>query len=131
MTVEILQIFTATGREMFVDDEVLSTMPVLKGLGEGNIQFFDLTGHFISYEDMKKEYVMRSLIPANPAALAREDKTDHLLGEGRPVITIWDNEKGECCSTVFRIDCGVPVVEIDRIGTGITGDWRCAGVQAP
>ena len=131
MTVDILQIFTATGREMFVDDGVLSTMSALKGLGEGNIQFFDLTGDFMSYEDMKKEYAKRSLIPANPVALAREDKTDQLLGEGRPVITIWDNEKGECCNAVFRIDCGVPVVEVDRIGTGITGNWRCAGVQVP
>ncbi|HXE98039.1 MAG TPA: hypothetical protein VN642_16665 [Dongiaceae bacterium] len=74
---------------------------------------------------------MRSLIPANPVALAREDKADNLLGEGGSVITIWDNEKGECCNAAFRIDCGVPVVEVDRIGTGITGSWRCAGVQAP
>ncbi|HXE98038.1 MAG TPA: hypothetical protein VN642_16660 [Dongiaceae bacterium] len=55
MTVDILQILTATGREMFVDDGVLPTMPALKGQGEGNIQFFDLTGDFISYEAMKKE----------------------------------------------------------------------------
>ncbi|HXE98042.1 MAG TPA: hypothetical protein VN642_16680 [Dongiaceae bacterium] len=59
MIVDIQQILAATGREMFVDDGVLSTMPALNGLGEGNIQFFDLTGNFISYEALKKEYAMR------------------------------------------------------------------------
>jgi hypothetical protein len=122
----------ATGRVQYTDREVVDAMP--KGEGdEVEVVFFkpDLSERngFISDDDLKKEFELRGLKPADPISVAAVNEADPAFADEKPHGTHWKDAKGNWCYATFRRWRGKRGVNVDRGGNGWVDDWWFAGVR--
>ena len=119
---------TATGRNKYVNDDVVASMPK----GEGNevdVIFFKL-GHNISDADLDKEYELRGLKPADPYSLAAVNEADPAFADEHPNGTHWKDVADKWCYAAFSqwlVDDRH--VSVNRFGFGWVVDWWFAGVR--
>ncbi|MBU2220814.1 hypothetical protein KKD81_02665 [Patescibacteria group bacterium] len=127
----------ATGRELYVNDNVLSAMP--KGNGsKAELVFFRVGKHIIYDHDLDAEYSARGLVPADPFALAAHNEADPVFGDVRSNATVWRDAEGQQCHISFYGSSPVPYFggrqkcHTLHVGAGCEEwgpDWWFAGVR--
>ena len=98
-----LDALKATGRNVYVDDGVVDTMP--KGSDENKCIIFFKLGRNISDDDLEKEYELRGYIPVDPYSLAKFNQDNPVFADERPNGTHWKNAQSNWCFAIFR-RCG-------------------------
>lgn len=118
----------ATGRNKYVTDSVVKTMP--KGDGdEADVHFFKLD-RYVSDADLDKEYELRGLIPADPYSEGAVNEADPAFADDHPNATHWKDDDDQWCYTAFyRWDGGERCVCVFRRGSGWHNCWWYAGVR--
>ena len=119
------QMIGATGREQYVDKNVLAAIP--KGEGEEvDVHFFKL-GRYIKVGDLTKEYELRGLKPDHYAQAA-VNEADPAFADERPNATQWQDANGKFCYLTFGRWSDVRTVFCDRDDYGWRDGWWFAGV---
>lgn len=123
---------TATGRKQYVTDEVVITMP--KGNGEEvELHFFKPNlserGGYISDDDLKKEFELRNLDPADPISIAAFNEADPVFADEKPHGTHWKNAEGKWRYAAFSRWGGERRVHVDQDGNGWHDYWWFVGVR--
>lgn len=97
-------VLDATGRRQYTDNGVVKTMP--RGDGkEVDVYLFPVR-HYISDDDLEKEFERRILIPADPYSLAAVNQDDPAFADDHPNGTHWKDSRGEWCYAAFDADFG-------------------------
>ena len=122
----------ATGRAQYTDRKVVDAMP--KGEGdEVEVVFFkpDLSqrNSFITDDDLKKEFELRGLKPADPISVAAVNEADPAFADQMPHGTHWKDSKGNWCYAAFDRRRGEREVGVHRHGSDWNGLWWFAGVR--
>ena len=122
----------ATGRVLYVDNEVVNNMP--RGEGDrSEVVFFKLDlserGGYISDDDLGQEYELRGLKPADPYSLARANQDDPSFGDSYPNATHWKNKAGKWCFATFGGWRYGRFILVDRRGHRWLDDWWFAGLR--
>jgi hypothetical protein len=103
------QAIEATGRALNIDREVVASMP--KGDGdEVEIVFFKIVlfkldipkQHCLSDSDLKNEYLLRGLRPADPISIAAVNEADPAFADRKPHTSHWKDAKGCWCYITFH-----------------------------
>ena len=118
----------ATGRALYVSDDVVKTMPKAEG-DEVDVFFFKI-GRSVSCVDLIKEYELRGLAPDHYAQSA-VNETDPAFADEHPNGTQWQNAKGEFCCLTFRRWYGKCHVYCSRNDYDWNDYWWFAGVPVP
>ena len=117
----------ATGRNLYVNDNVVNAMP--KGEGDkAEIRFFKLD-RYVSDTDLDKEYKLRGLKPADPYSLAAANEADPSFADNYPNGTHWKDAAGKWCYAAFRQWRGERSVWVDRHVFDWHGGWWFAGLR--
>jgi hypothetical protein len=100
------EVLAATGRNQYVDRDVVNAMP--HGSGEGaEVIFFktDLSAKdgYISDDDLEKEYALRGLVPADPYSQAAVNQADPAFADKCPNGTHWKDKDGNWCYSAFHL----------------------------
>ncbi|OGY64581.1 MAG: hypothetical protein A3B92_00400 [Candidatus Harrisonbacteria bacterium RIFCSPHIGHO2_02_FULL_42_16] len=118
----------ATGRNQYVNPDVINAMP--KGEGEKTKVVFFSLGHWVSDEDLEREYEARGLKPVDPYSLAAVNEADPAFADSHPNSTHWKDSNGQWCYTVFcHWIAGGRRVNVNRIGVGWRGGWWFGGLR--
>jgi hypothetical protein len=123
------QALEATGRRLYVDDDVVKTMP--HGTSSTvKVTFFklDLSGGYISDDNLEGEFNRRGLKPADPFSLAAVNEADPAFADEHPNCTHWKDKNGKWCFGAFRRWGDGRRVDVRRDGGGRDGLWF-AGVS--
>ncbi|MEA2701435.1 MAG: hypothetical protein QOE22_144 [Candidatus Parcubacteria bacterium] len=120
----------ATGRNLYVNDEVVAAMP--RGTGEdGETVFFRLDlsdrGGYISDADLDKEYELRGLVPEEPDTLAAVNQDDPVFADDHPNATHWKDDRGRYCFAAFDRWDDDRGVSVNRSDNDWLGYWWFAG----
>jgi hypothetical protein len=126
---------TATGRNMYLNDAVVATMPQ----GDGNevdvVSFFkpdasayDKNGN-ISDDEVAKQFELRGLKPADPYALAAVNEADPVFADDHPNCTHWKDENGNWCYAAFGRWNGGRDVSVNRNDYDWHVRWWFAGCR--
>ncbi len=118
----------ATGRKVYVNNNIVATMP--KGEGEEvDVIFFKLD-RYISDDDLEKEYAVRGLKPADPYSLAAVNEADPAFADEYPNATHWKNANGQYSYATFDVRLGDErYVHVRRRAVDWRNDWWFAGVR--
>ena len=118
----------ATGRMQYTDGTVVNAMP--RGEGEeAEVVFFKL-GHYVSDNDLEKEYALRGLVPIDPYSLSAVNEADPAFADEHPNSTHWKDSGGRWCYVAFdRWDVGGRSVSVRRSGSDWRGSWWFAGLR--
>jgi len=93
-------VLKATGRNLYVNDEVVKVMP--KGSGEEvDVVLFNL-GRYVNDVDLEKEFELRGLVHADPYSLAKVNQDDPAFADEHPNGTHWKDAEGKWCFAAFR-----------------------------
>ncbi len=115
------EVFAATGRVLYLNDDVVEAMPRSDGR-EGEAIFFkpDLSKRrgLISNVDLMKEFELRDLDPEFPDNLAAVNEDNPDFADNRPNATIWKDASGKWCYTIFRRWDGERYVNVDCVDRG-------------
>lgn len=94
----------ATNRAQYTNRKVVDTMPEAEG-DEAEVVFFkpDLRSRlgFISDDDLKKEFELRGLRPADPVSLAAVNEADPAFADDKFLGTYWKDAQGIWCYATF------------------------------
>lgn len=121
------EVLNATGREQYIDREVVNSMP--RGEGEeGDVAFFNL-GRYVSDDNLEKEYELRGLKPADPYSLAAVNAADPAFADEHPNGTHWKDKNGNWCFAAFGRCADERRVGVRRRGGGWGGRWWFAGFR--
>ena len=119
-----MQAIDATGRDKYVDDSIVATMPVGDGPEETELVYFRLGG-YASEDDLAKEYETRGLVPDHQAQCA-DNEADPAFADTHPNGSQWkDGKKWNFVS--FGRDGDGRNVCCRRYGSGWLGGWWFAG----
>lgn len=120
----------ATGRNQYVTDSVVGTMP--RGDGEeAEVHFFNL-GRYVNDLELDKEYELRGLKPADPYSLAAVNEDDSAFADEHPNGTHWKDANGKWCYAAFsrwRDERRVLVAHVRRYDRDWYDDWWFAGLR--
>lgn len=117
----------ATGRRLFVNDDVAKSMP--KGVGEEvEVVFFTLDRH-VSVSDLEQEYEKRGLKPADICSLAAVNEADPAFADEKPNGTQWKDDKDNYYCAAFNRWRVERAVDVDRHGRDWLGSWWFAGLR--
>lgn len=120
------EVFRATGRRQYLNDEVVKAMP--RGEDEeGEVVFFKL-GRF-GDNDLEKEYELRGLNPADPYSIASVNMLDPAFADDHPNATHWKDANGRWCFATFDRHRGERYVGVDRDDSDWDGGWWFAGLR--
>jgi hypothetical protein len=89
----------ATGRNLYVNDDVVKTMP--HGGGEDSETVFFKLDKWVSDDDLEKEYELRGLVPQDPHSLAKVNQDDPAFADEKPNGTHWKDKDGNWCFAAF------------------------------
>jgi hypothetical protein len=125
------QVLKNTGIDLYADKKIVETMP--KGEGdEVEIVFFNL-GHWISDKELKKEYSLRGLKPADPYSLCAVIEANLAFVDEHPNVTYWKIEgDDQWCFVAFDpwyTDGRGIFVSFTAAKNGWPGDWWFAGLR--
>ena len=115
----------ATGRKQYVSNEVVATMPEGEG-DEAEVIFFNL-GHYVSDDDLDKEYKDRGLVPTDPFSLAAVNEADPEFADDHPNGTHWKDANGNWCYIAFNRWHGERIVNVSRNVRRWDDYWWFAG----
>ena len=122
------QVLDATGREQYTDREVVDSMPWGQGK-EVEVVFFKLDRH-VSDTDLKKEYTLLGLVPADPFSVAAVKVADPTFADTYPNGTHWQDAHGRWYFAAFRCwHDGERLVNVNRNGSGWPDGWWFAGLR--
>lgn len=116
---------TATGRKMYLDDDVVKTMP--NGKGDDTETFFFNLGRFMSTDKLEKKYELHGLVPEDPYALAAINEADPAFADKYPNATLWEDEYDHWCYIAFDWWRGERGVCVNRGDNDWGGSWWFAG----
>ena len=117
-----------TGRRQCTYRNVVDVMPCGKG-EETEVVFFNL-GRFVSDADLKMEYELRGLNPADPYSLAAVNEADPAFADEHPNATHWKDAIGMWCYAAFgRWGGGEGDVGVSFVVGDWSGRWWFAGVR--
>ncbi len=117
----------ATGRTLYVTDDVVDTMP--KGEGETAEVYFFKVGRSLTDEELDQEYEKRGLKPADPYSQAAVNEADPAFADKNPNGTHWRDENGKWCFAAFYRFRGGRYVGVHRGGDRWGDIWWFAGVR--
>lgn len=115
----------ATGRNKYLDDNVVATMPQGEG-DEADVFFFKLA-RIASDEEVEKEYELRGYKPADPYALAAVNEADPSFADEHPNCTHWKDANGNWCYVAFNRWNDERDVYVFRHDFGWSDYWWFAG----
>ncbi len=84
------QVINDTGRNKYVTDSVVATMPVGQGPEEAELVYFRL-GRYVYADELEKEYELRGLKP-DPQAQAADNEADPSFADEHPNGCYWNRE---------------------------------------
>lgn len=118
----------ATGRTQYTACTVVNAMP--RGEGEETeVVFFNL-GHYVSDNDLEKEYALRGLVPADPYSLSAVNEADPAFADEHPNGTHWKDSEDKWCYAAFhRWHGGERCVGVNRCDDDWHGLWWFAGLR--
>ena len=121
------QAINDTGRNKYVTDSVVATMPVGQGPEEVELVYFRL-GRFVYADELEREYETRGLTP-DPQAQTADNEADPAFADEHPNTCLW-NRDGKVSSylTFYRWD-DERRVYCRRSGDFWHGFWWFAGVR--
>ena len=121
------QMLDALGRKLYVNRDVVATMPCGQG-SEAEVHFFK-PSRFVSDDELEKEYALRGLVPASPYDVAAVNQADPAFADSHPNATYWKDVSGKWC----YLACGRWVGERSVDVAGRFRDWSAhmwlAGVR--
>lgn len=128
------EMLEATGRNLYVNDEVVGNMP--RGEGDkSEVVFFKPEPEeytrpgWMSDEDLDKAYERRGLKAADPYSQTQANKDDPAFADDHPNGTHWkDKDEKWCFAAFYRWDGGRSV-DVRRYGNGWDGCWWFAGLR--
>ncbi|OGZ47247.1 MAG: hypothetical protein A3J54_01420 [Candidatus Ryanbacteria bacterium RIFCSPHIGHO2_02_FULL_45_13b] len=127
------EVLEATGRAQYTDRKVVDAMPKGEEGDEVEVVFFkpDLSERngYISDDDLKKEFELRGLKPADPISLAAVNEADRAFADEHPNATHWKDADGRWCYAAFNRWFGERKVRVRRGGGGWDDSWWFAGVR--
>lgn len=112
------------GYKFYGNEDILNTSPEVKG--KYTLELFTV-GKYISYDELEKEYISRSLIPADMYHLLKMDNS--ILDEKRSSGTHWKNTEGNLCFSTFHRWDDDRNVNVRRYDDGWNGRWWFAGLR--
>lgn len=121
------QVLKTTGRKQYINPDVVAAMPRGEG-NEAEVIFFKLD-HYVSDDDLEKEYELRGLKPADPYSLSAINEANPAFADEHPNATHWKGTDNKWCYAAFdRWDDerDVGVCRNDR-GWGVR--WWFAGLR--
>jgi len=126
------QALEATGRNLYVNDQVLASMP--RGEGDkAEVVFFkpnlSSRGGYISDDDLEKEYELRGFKPADPYSLAKVNQDDPAFADDHPNGTHWKDADGKWCFAAFLRWSEKRCVHCFRNERAWFGYWSFAGLR--
>jgi hypothetical protein len=126
-TLSAQEALDATGRSQYVTDSVLKSMPNATG-EQVEVYFFKLD-HYISMDDLEKEYQLRGLVAVDPYTLAAINQSDPAFADDKPNGTQWKDAKSNWCYAVFLRGGGGRYLGVDQRDRDWVGPWFFAGVR--
>ena len=121
------QVVDATGRNQYVSDEVLATMPASVGPDEDDVYFFKV-GRSLTAEQLDKEYELRGLVP-NPRKQVQANADDPSFADEHWNGTQWNRDGKVSSFLAFDGWGGGRNVDGSRYGYEWDGRWWFAGVR--
>lgn len=127
------QAIKATGRKLYVVDDVVATMPGGEGEGADLIYFkprpqaFDANG-WMSPANLEAEYEFNGL-KSDPRAQAKDNQDNPAFADDKPNACQWKDKDGNYCCVAFRRWRDERVVHVGRDVVGWSGGWVFAGVR--
>ena len=119
-----MEVINATGRNKYLDDEVVATMP--KGKGDEVDVYFIPTKRFVPVKEVPAFLAQYGLVP-DPRAQAAVNEVDPTFADKYPNGTQW----GDNCYLAFNRWFDGRSVNCYRIGHGWNDNWFLSGVLAP
>lgn len=116
----------ATGRNMYLNDEVVENMP--RGEGEPEVVFFNV-GEYLTDEKLEEEYAKRGLVPADPYSFLQVNVDDPEFADGHPCGTHWKDEEGNWCFAFCDRWIGGRRVRVHRSDDVWYDRWWFAGLR--
>lgn len=120
-------VLDVTHRKQYVDKSVLDAMPRGNGT-EAEVIFFKV-GRSLSDADLKKEYELRGLIPADPYSQAAVNEGDPAFADDHPNGTHWQDADGNWCCAIFHRWGDERFVNVRRGDRGWDDRWWFAGLR--
>jgi len=122
------EMFDATGRSKYVDDDVVVDIP--RGEGEETDVIFFKLDYSPSDDNLEKEYEIRGLKPADTYSQAAVNEADLAFADTHPNGTHWKDKNGKWCFAAFEqwID-GWRLVLVNRSDGDWTDRWWFAGLR--
>ena len=117
----------ATGRNLYVNDEVVKTMPSCNAV-EVDVVFFNL-GRYVNDADLEKEFELRGLVSADPYSLAKVNQDDPDFADEHPNGTHWKNAEGKWCFATFSRWVDERSVDVGRSDDDWGDSWWFAGLR--
>jgi hypothetical protein len=108
----------ATGRNLYVNDDVVELMPQGEG-DEVEVNLFNV-GRYITDDELNKEFYLRGLKPVDPFALAALNEAYPAFADEKPNATHWKDAQGNWCYAIFGRWRGERRVNVNRNA----GDWN-------
>lgn len=125
-SLSLRQALEATGRKLYVNDDVVKTMPRDNG---DEVFFFNL-GRWISDDDLETEYAARGLVPCDPFTLAKVNQDDPAFADEYPNCTHWGkNDNGTWAYATFDRFSGERGVGVGHDDDDWYDRWWFAGVR--
>ena len=126
------EVLNATGRVQYTTQEVVDSMP--KGEGdEVELVFFkpDLSERDgrISDDELKNEFELRGLKPADPISVAALNETDPAFADEKPHGTHWKDTDGNWCCAAFDRWLDERSVDVCHGDYGWDDGWWFVGVR--
>jgi len=120
-------ILDATSRKQYTNSDVVAAMPKGKG-GKAEVVFFKL-GHYVSDNDLEKEYELRGLKPADSYSIAAVNEADPSFADEHSNSTHWMDTNGKWCYIAFDRWFDKRFVRVLRRGNYWDGSWWFAGLR--
>ncbi len=121
------QTITDTGRNEYLTDSVVATMPVGQGPEEIELVYFRL-GRYVYADELETEYEARGLMP-DPQAQAADNEADPAFADQHPNGCYWDREDKKHSYLTFSRWNVERDVDCDRDDSLWDDDWWFAGVR--
>lgn len=120
-------VLEATGRKLYVNDNVVATMP--HGEGEETDVYFFKVSRYLSDAALEKEYELWGLKPADPYSQAAVNEDDSSFADDHPNGTHWQDADGQWCYAAFRRWLGGRSVVVRRLDDVWSDGWWFAGLR--
>jgi len=128
------EMLRATGRDLYVNDEVVAGMPHGEG-DKSEVMFFKpepweyTRPGWMSDDDLDKAYDRRGLKATDPYSQAQANKDDPVFADEKPNGTHWKDKDGKWCFAAFDGWNGKRNVNVRRSDCDWNGTWWFAGLR--